>query len=335
MPDPDRTADAAANAADADAAVTADAATTNRRPWSALPPGVRAAVERTAGSPVARTELATAGFSVGFAGLVVFEDGTRRFLKAGDGATNPETARLHRSEARLAGDLPHGIAPELDWMLEAEDWVVVAFEAIDGRQPGPWSLDDLDAVLAAQAAVAAVPGSPRMPSAEAAVAGLFDGWRRVRSGEHAERMPDWASGRLDELVELERCAPSAVAGDALVHLDLRADNVLIERSGRVRIVDWPHACRGAGWTELPFFAPAVVADGAPEGLDAERVFARSPLAAAVERDALRAVVTGWAGRLLLSSFQPAPPGIPTLRAFQTRHAVPLAAWARDLLHESS
>ncbi|QTX04588.1 phosphotransferase [Agromyces archimandritae] len=308
----------------------------NRVPWAALPDAVRTAVEERAGSPVVSAGLAAGGFSAGYAGVLDFADGTRRFVKAGDGGRNAETARLHRTEGRLAGELPPGFAPAFEWMLETGEWVVLAFEAVDGRVPGPWTLAELDAVLALQAELASLPAPSGLPSVGAWFAAGPRGWRELGSTA-PDAVPGWARGRLDELIALEPQAVDAAAGTSFVHFDLRSDNVLLEPSGAVRLVDWPHSGCGAPWLDLAFFAPSVAVDGVADapGIDAEAVFRRSPLAGDVDRGRLAAVMCAWAGRQLSSSLREDPPGVPGLRAFQRRQAVPVLAWASDLLDQTA
>lgn len=42
-------------------------------------------------------------------------------------------------------------------------------------------------------------------------------------------------------------ASEAVTGEHLVHLDCRADNILIDGSGSAWLIDWPWASVGARW----------------------------------------------------------------------------------------
>ncbi|MEZ3160261.1 aminoglycoside phosphotransferase family protein [Microbacterium sp. BWT-B31] len=304
-------------------------AASNRIPWGSLPPAVRARVEDRAGARVTDAGLAPGGFSAGYAGIVTFEGGERLFVKAGDGATNAETARLHRREAEVTAGLPAGIAPRLTWMIEHDAWVVISLEPIDGRHPGaPWTDDDLSAVLAAQARLAAASAPPVLEPLAPSIAEMLTGWSRLIAEDRVDIAPEWVRGRAAELANLEGDAvAAAAAGDAIVQLDMRSDNVLIEH-GAVRLVDWPHAGRGADWLDVAFFAPTVPLEGGPP---AAEVFARSPLADTTAPDDLLAIVSGWAGRQLWASRQPAPPGIPHLRAFQAAQAGATLDWLGVLL----
>ncbi len=62
--------------------------------------------------------------------------------------------------------------------------------------------------------------------------------------ERPARLDRWSARHLDRLAELEEEAPAAAAGDTLLHLDLRADNLLLTPD-RVVVVDCPHARVGA------------------------------------------------------------------------------------------
>ena len=118
----------------------------------------------------------------------------------------------------------------------------------------------------------------------------------------------------------------AIAGDALVHGDLRADNIILD-GPRTWIIDWPHAARGAPWADLAFMLPSVAMQG---GGDPQAIFWRHPVSDGVKRQEGRAALAGLAGYFAASSFQPAPIGIPNLRAFQRAQAATALDWLREL-----
>lgn len=302
---------------------------TARIGWECVPRAVRDRVALAGGGEVVHAALAPGGFSAGFAGVVTFADGARTFVKAGDGTTNSETAALHRREGLLTPVVPDGFAPRLRWRFEEQGWVVLGLEPIDGRHPGgPWTADDLDAVLRAHARLAAHPAPPDLRDLADPVADTLRGWSLLSDDDAARAHPRLV-GRREELAAWEgRAARDAAAGDAIVHLDLRSDNILIGGDGAVTFVDWPHAGRGAPWLDLPFFAPTVTLEGGPTP---SAVVAASPMARSVDPAALRVLVAGWAGRLLWAGRQPPPPGIPHLRAFQSAQAAVAVEWLVALL----
>jgi hypothetical protein len=94
-----------------------------------------------------------------------------------------------------------------------------------------------------------------------------------------------------------------VAGDTLLHADLRADNILIIDHGAI-VVDWPWACRGAAFTDLVLFAPSVTMQG---GLQPADLLASSRSGRAADSPAVAALVCALAGYLTQRSLQPPPP----------------------------
>ncbi|MCK6065337.1 MULTISPECIES: phosphotransferase [Microbacterium] len=301
---------------------------TGRVAWADLPAAVRHAITARAGGDVVATDLAATGFSPGFAGVLHLAGGGRLFLKAGDGATNAETFRLHTREAEIARALPAGVAPALRWSLVRDGWVVLAFDAVEGRHPGgPWTAADLGLVLAAHAALAAHPAPPVLAPIGPRLKESLVGWTRLGAARGAG-VPAWAAAHVEEFARWERESVAAdTAGDAIVHMDLRSDNVLID-GDTVHVLDWPHAGRGAPWVDAVLLAPTVSLEGGPA---AAEVFARSPLGAGADPGAVRRMVAAWAGWLLWSSGRPDPPGIPHLRAFQRAQAAVTLEWLRQLL----
>jgi aminoglycoside phosphotransferase (APT) family kinase protein len=99
-----------------------------------------------------------------------------------------------------------------------------------------------------------------------------DYWRKA-----AERGPvgldRWSARHLEALADLEAGAPAAAVGSTLLHLDLRADNLLITPENRVLVVDWPHARVGASWVDTVFLAPSLAMQGGPPP---EELLARDP-----------------------------------------------------------
>ena len=228
---------------------------------------MRAAVEARLGGKVTSATSSPGGFSPGLAARLRTSDGRRVFAKAAGPDPNPDTPAVHRREAEVVAALPAEVpAPKLLWTHEGDGWVVLAFEDVDGHNPvEPWRPDELDRVLETLLALAeTLTPSPLPGDSVEGVCGwsVFGGhWERMRR-ERQVGLDGWSLRNLDRLAELETEAPDAAAGDTLLHLDLRADNVILTPD-RVVVVDWPHVHVGAPWVDLLFFAPSVVMQGGP------------------------------------------------------------------------
>lgn len=317
--------------------MTLDLAPSRVRPsWPDLPAAVRAAVETRLGAGVSGWTSHDGGYSQGLASTLRTDAGDV-FVKA-VGPEHPFTADLYRLEARTARALPAGTpAPALRWVLDdgldgAGTWVALAFDAVPGRAVAtPWRDDELAAVadLARRIGEVEVPADSPLPRFADTVE-----WREWE--DLADRRPaglgtydPWVADRLDGLAVLASAWPEATAGDHLVHGDLRGDNtVLVDRAAVA--VDWPCAARGAAFCDAVGMLPAVQVEGGPPP---EEVLRRHPLPRDVEPDAVTSYLAALTGYFLKSSLDPAPPGIPHLRAFQRAQAEVGVAWLRHRLGE--
>jgi aminoglycoside phosphotransferase (APT) family kinase protein len=306
------------------------AAAGSRRSWSELPERIRAAIETRLGSRVVSATSQPGGFSPGAAVRLRTANGRRAFVKAAGPEPNLLAPVLHRREARIAAALPaEAPVPRLLWSDDesGDGWVVLAFEDVEGRHPAtPWREEELSRVLAALADLsAALTPSPLPPGsvASAAAWGVIAGgwWQRVRD-EQPIHLDPWSSRHLAALSDLEMAAPAAVAGDTLLHLDLRADNLLLTPD-QVLVVDWPHARVGAPWVDVAFFAPSVAMQGGPHP---DELLASCAIGRSATADEVTAVVAAIAGFFTREALRPAPPGLPTLRAFQSAQGAVARGW---------
>ncbi|BDZ43002.1 hypothetical protein GCM10025865_23010 [Paraoerskovia sediminicola] len=179
---------------------------------------------------------------------------------------------------------------------------------------------------------------------------MCSGWASLAAEPDAEEalvdLAPWAVGRLAQLAEIEKSVLIACEGESLVHGDLRSDTMLLS-DGRVYLLDWPYASRGAAWLDLALFLPGlgtqgivgeldgVTAGSSPEhrravGRELARMFEAHPLGATVHPADVRAVVAGVAGYLVSSALEPPLPGVPHLREVQRAQSVAATAWLEQL-----
>ena len=250
-------------------------------------------------------------------------------MKAVDAVRHPGSADLHRREAEVLALLPSDLpVPRLLAVVEEAGWLALVTEDVDGRTPElPWRRDELDASLAALTQVSAHTPTgglaQRLPTAANDLRDDLDGFSRLETDPVADLDP-WARDHLGDLVELGRRCPAALAGDQLLHTDVRADNLLIRASGEVVVVDWPHAGRGAPFADAlgllvdaKLWDPAVDADALLDGHHPG------------DDDAVTTVLAGMAGYFLDAARKPAPEGLPRLRAFQAAQGAAALAWLRE------
>ncbi len=300
-----------------------------RSEWSEIPERVRAAVEDQLGSPVVSAASQSAGFSPGVAARLRTEDGRRFFAKAAGPEPNPLTPAAHRREARVTAALPEEApVPRLLLSHDEGGWIVLVFEDVEGRNPAvPWRSSELDRTLDTLASLSELLTPSPLPPGLVGVVGDWEvicgrHWRKLES-ERPASLDAWSTRHLDRLAHLEAEAPAAATGNTLLHLDLRADNLLLSQDGRILVVDWPHARVGAPWVDAVFFAPSVAMQGGPRP---EELVAQHPHGHRVDSDALTAVVAAVAGFFTREGLQPAPPGLPTLQPFQVSQGEVARDW---------
>ena len=301
--------------------------------WSAMASPVRSALEGWLGSTVETTESQAGGFSPGIAARIRTADGPRYFVKGVGPLPNRDSPGMHRREAQIVAAMPDGVAvPRLLWSYDDEEtgWVLLVFQDIEGRHPHiPWRLDDLDRVMDGLTRIAdALTPSPlhisMVGSATDAFARSINGWRQLAEGPPSDldRLDAWSRRNLDRIVDLESQAPDAVDGDTLLHLDVRADNMLLAEN-KVWLFDWASACVGASWVDAVGFAPSVAMQGGPPP---EQVVARHPAARTADPAHITAAVAAVAGYFTHRALQPPAPGLPTLREFQAAQGVVARDW---------
>jgi aminoglycoside phosphotransferase (APT) family kinase protein len=307
-------------------------ATGTRIAWPALPEAVRAWVATELGSPVVEAATQAGGFSPGVAARLVCADGRRAFVKAVGEPLNPHSPRLHRKEIRLAAVMPED--PALPRVLAAYDdgtWVALLLEDLQGRHPRlPWTPAELARVLDTLTGLAPLLDPSPLPADEVGdirqeLVEMESAWPELAATPPADLDP-WTRRHLDRLAE--RAATPIASGTALLHVDLRADNMLLTTDGRVCLFDWAQARVGPGWIDPLLLMLEVEAHG---GHDVDEIIATHPLTRDVDPGQVTQVVLAVSGMFQQACRAPAPPGLPKLRAYQRAYAEASTNWLRRRL----
>jgi hypothetical protein len=197
--------------------------------------------------------------------IVSFADGTRAFAKV---AAFDDTADWLRDEhAHYEALRGHDYLPRLvGWDDDGAEPALVLEDLSAATWPPPWTTASVDAVLATLDAVHATPPPDRIAEVvERRIWQLREGWRSMRedpAGTLALGVFDdaWLRANVDEL---DRAADAAVlAGEALLHCDVRSDNLCFV-DGRAVLVDWNWASRGNPVLDLAAWLPSLRVEGGP------------------------------------------------------------------------
>lgn len=293
-------------------------ATARRLDWRFLPPRTRALVEQQLGSPVVTATSQDGGFTPGFASILDCVDGSRHFVKAAAAQAQPQFAQSYRDEiAVLRALTDQAPAPALLWASD-DDWVVLETQFVDGRSPArPWQPDELRRSLEMLEQIPALPlpepgGAPLVDATEE-----LGGWAALWDTVAAQR-PDLP--HLEDAAALAARYAEAVSGDALVHGDVRDDNLLLTPD-HVRLCDWNWPFRGADWLD----SLSLLLGARLDGLDVDPSLRESAPLRAADPEQVDIALALFAGYYLKGAADPVPPTSPYLRLHQAGFAH--AAWS--------
>jgi hypothetical protein len=264
------------------------------------------------------TRVQSSGYTVAYHAIAELADRTTVFVKA---ATEPVTAEFIRDEQRVLAALDGPFLPAV-LALDDEDPPLIVLEDLRAAHwPPPWDDTKIDAVRETLAAVAATEPPGVVPPIGVHHDRLVTGWAEIEA--EPERFlslglcsGEWLDDALPTLREASETAP--IDGDALLHLDVRSDNLCIAERGAV-LVDWNHACVGNADLDVAAWLPSLRLEGGPE-----------PDAILPGAPGFAALLAGFFGS---RAGLPAPPTAPHVRPFQLaqlRVALPWATRELDL-----
>lgn len=211
-------------------------------------------------APIVGWRPITRGYTPALRGIATLSDGSTAFVKL---ATNALTDQWLRAEHRVYSALPD--APFRPAVRAWRPDPVPALALTDlsaARWPPAWRPGDVDAVMATLDTVHGL-DLPGLPDISLELAG---GWAAV-ADDPAPFLalglvsPAWLSASLPELCAAD--ASVSLAGDTVLHSDVRSDNLCLRRSGVCCLIDWNHTSRGAAWVDAAFWSASLRAEGGP------------------------------------------------------------------------
>jgi len=232
-------------------------------------------------------------------------------------AVDAETAAWLRREYRIYETVQADFLPRLvGW--DGNGLPVLAVEDVSGgRTAPPWTAQSIAQVRSVLEGLAATAMPNDFPSLENYPKRLKC-WREIeRSAPSFLQLglvtEGWLKYALPMLIDAESRA--RLSGSALVHSDVRSDNICFHAE-RTVLVDWAWACRGNATFDLVSWLPSLHAEGGPQ-----------PWEILDDEPALVAMHAGYlAERVTCPGKQ--DPEIRTLQLAQLDSALP---WATKLL----
>jgi Ser/Thr protein kinase RdoA (MazF antagonist) len=223
-------------------------------------------------------------------------------------------------------------APRFLGAYDDGDWIALVLEDVDGRHPRlPWNADELTAVLAALRDVAAAltpPPIADLPTVREVWEDDLRGWHRVAADPPADLDP-WVRAQLPLLTRQADHAITALDGHTGVHMDIRADNLLIRPDGQVIVVDWPWLSRGPAWLDSTLLMASVLRFGnGAHDLNALLCGIGQEFDVTVE--VLRSVLVGFAGFYIDAARMPSIKGLPTVGAWRKAQGDALVEWIAEI-----
>lgn len=293
-----------------------------RTRWDSLPEEARGTVQFECG-PIVKARTVSQGITRGVASRLDTESASF-FLKGAP--LDDRSLRLYTRERWVNSLLPPGVAaPRMLWTGDVGGWRLLLFEFISGRE-ADLSPDSPDVPLIAKMigtlADSLTPcPDPVLPSVAENVGFL------VSKAEALLSEPAASFSDADLCAEaLHRLCIDDLAGNTLLHADLKEDNILIAGE-QAKVVDWALACQGAPWVEVALLMPWLIGAGHTPR-QAESLAAQMP----AWSDAPEHSITGLAAAWTLFREYMAHHGPVSLRQQRAESAAIGKAW---LMHRMS
>lgn len=280
-----------------------------------LRPVDRLPIERMVRQPIVHLRPVRRGYTAALRIVATLADHATVFIKL---ATTPDTAAWLRHEYAVYQSLSGTFLPQLlGWHDDGERPILVLEDLSHAYWPPPWTSQHIELVQATLAVVAhsSVAGVQKLDEHN----DLLAGWTKVAAdpapflGLHLVSH-QWLEAALPVLLAVD--GQGAVVGNALLHCDVRSDNLCFV-DDRVVLVDWNWAALGNPLFDVAAWLPSLAVEGGP-----------APEAILPDAGALAAVISGY---LAARAGLPEPPTAPGVRALQRDQLQVTLPWVTHAL----
>jgi hypothetical protein len=247
---------------------------------------------------------------------VTLDDGRTAFAKV---ATDELTASWLRDEHVVYQHLlGASFLPGYVGYYDDGEHPVLALEDLSsGTWPPPWDAAGISALFASLEVMWATAPPPETAAATDDAREIGGGWDEIaKAPEPFLRLglcsEPWLSSNLNAL--RSAADEAAFDGEALLHFDVRSDNVCFRPDGRAVLIDWNLTAVGNPQIDVVFWLPSLEAEG-------------GPAPESVLPDADPGLVSTCAAFFCARAARPAIPTAPTVREVQLVQARTALPWA--------
>ncbi|MCL6443043.1 MAG: aminoglycoside phosphotransferase family protein [Alicyclobacillus sp.] len=311
--------------------------------WRDVPATLRKQIEDRMGARIRHAVRVFGGYGPSATFRIFFDNGQTVFAKGAGNTSNAHNWEVVPKEAFVYENIEaiEGLAPKYFGAVAVEGWHLLLLEDLrDVKRVPPWSSD------LAERAIRDIAGFHLRALAEAdkleimPAGSLVDSWKSVRDHDAASFLNLFGLNRaaaeewLDEAIDALDAAASRLMDPGqpwgLIHIDIRSDNLIFRRDGRLVLFDWPLTARGPLIGDIAFFLPSIRAEGGPDPSALMRLY-RQTMAEngiTIPDGAVQAAAAATAGYFASRAGRPPVEGLPRLRQvqlLQLRAALPWAA----------
>lgn len=298
-------------------------------PWRDVPAEVRQLIGEELGSPVVRGTRVWGSYGPGPSFRLLLENGKLAFVKALWPESNSFQVDAFSTELSNYRELAHLIkpwAPELLGEIKHGEWHALLLEDVGPKTAPPWRRSDVRRVAQKLARFHSENINADFPDDLATLDELgvlrANVWRRTDVDSDLEKISSlstephtglkWLKANLAALKEVSERSVNPQAAHTLLHVDTRSDNLrIVDR--KLRLFDWPFACRGPRELDAVGFAQTVEAEGGPV---VKQVLSWYQEIAGLDGELVTAFAAALSGFFADRSWQPGVPELPRIRTWQ-------------------
>jgi hypothetical protein len=277
---------------------------------------LRVRIEGIMARRVTRARFVDRGYTPAERWVVTFDDGSSVFAKSGVDSDTSQPATWLRREQRAYSQIVGPFMPRMHgWDDDGTRPLILLEDLSHATWPPPWTPALIESVLSALETMAAAVPPPDTGGLELLQRQRLDGWRRI-AGDPAPFLQlglasrAWLDNALPTLLAASNAA--VLSGDALVHFDIRSDNLCVV-DGHTKVIDWPDYARGNALFDRVAWLPSLHREGGP-----------APWEVISDSGGLAPLISGY---FAAQAGLPTIPTAPQVRAVQYQQLTAALPWA--------